>query len=260
MRFGKQTHTACLTQPNPIRPNLTMILIFETRCTFLNLLLLLLQIKSIDSKVFFFGLLFPWEGFAEVGSHSAGAVSIAVEEINNDTVTFPMFHEGGHCINFTWADTECDASIGLPLIIDMYFGRNFIPVDFFIGPGCSVICEPGGHLVTDWQVPMVSWGSTSSAMSDKGLYPTFARTIAPNARSAIFFTEVLLHFEYKRVAIFYSSDNVWSLTAVDLREAFWRADIDVIIFHMFEAGENGKNKEYLELQSASSQSRGRFNI
>ena len=219
-------------------------------------IILFLQIAQSDTKTFLFGLLFPWEGFAEVGSHSAGAVTLAVEEINNDTVTFPMFHKRGHRVNFTWADTKCDVGIGLPIITDMYFNSPD-PVDFFIGPGCSVICEPGGHLATDWKIPMISWGATSSAMSNKAVYPTFARTAAPNSHSATFFTKVLLNFDYNSVAIFYSSNNVWSLTAMALKYEFDLADINISVYHMFQAGEKGKESELSELKFAKTKSRGK---
>ena len=222
--------------------------------------ILLIHTESIYCKVFTFGLLFPWQGFVPVGSHSAGAVTIALEEIQNDTTTFALLHSGGHRINFTWADTECEESVGLPLITDMYFGIHYEPVDAFIGPGCSVICEPGGHLITDWAIPMISWGSTSSAMSDKILYPTFARTIAPNWRSANFFVKTLLNFDYERVAIFYSSDNVWSLTAVYLKAEFESAGIEVAVYVMFQAGENGKENEKEELRIAAEKTRGMYSL
>ncbi len=123
----------------------------------LRMSIISLCIKQIDTKTFFFGLLFPWQGFSPVGSHSAGAVTVAINVIHNDTDTFPLFHKAGHRMNFTWDDTECDASVGLPLITELHFATPGQQVDFFIGPGCSVICEPGGLLVTDWNLPMISW-------------------------------------------------------------------------------------------------------
>ena len=100
--------------------------------------------------------------------------------------------------------SQCDAKIGLPLIADMYYGGfNFQPVEAFVGPGCSVICEPGGLLMAKWGIPMVSYGSTSSKMSDKTLYPTFARAQAPNSRCAPFFVQILQQFGFYQVAIIF---------------------------------------------------------
>ncbi len=219
----------------------------------LHLIAILTQLKVSEQKTFFFGLLFPWQGFSPVGSHSAGAVTVAIDVIHNDTDTFPLFHKAGHRMNFTWSDTECDASIGLPHITSMFYERG---VDSFIGPGCSVIVEPGGYLVSDWEVPMISWGSTSSAMSNKDIYPTFARTTAPNARSAPFFAEILFNFDYRTVAIFYSSDNVWSSLALALKEILEESEINIAVFFMFQPGELGNETEKVELKLAKTMSRG----
>ena len=118
---------------------------------------------SISGNVFTFGLWFSWEGWYPVGQHGgAGGVLITMDAIMSNIAEFSSFHPHGHKLNFTYVDTKCDRSIGLPFIPEMVFGKfGFPKVDAFIGPGCSIICEPGGHLVKEWNIPMVSFICTS---------------------------------------------------------------------------------------------------
>ena len=222
--------------------------------------MLLSHLWHCESKTFHLGVLFPWQGFLPVGSKGGGGggVNLAVDEINNNTKSaFPMLQSGYHRLNFSWADTQCDAAVGLPLISDMYYGDGFQPVDAFIGPGCSVICEPGGLLVSKWKVPMVSYGSTSSKMSDKKLYPTFARVQAPNAECAPLLVKMMQSFGYDRVAIFFSTENIWSLTASAIRDHLIAANILITEYFTFERGSAGSKRVNGVLQLSAHKSRGR---
>ncbi len=189
----------------------------------------------INCKTFNLGVLFPWKGFWGVGSHSAGAVTIALEQIKSNDMQFSSIKSSGHEFNISWADTGCATQYGLPLLSNMFFGRAGYPkVDAFIGPICSVICEPGGHLVNDWSVPMISFGSTSGMMSDKSLYPTFARTSAPLQFTAPLFVEILKYFGYKRVAIFATYEPVWNTAASVIRTTLRSNGIRVTDYLTFQ--------------------------
>lgn len=227
------------------------------------LVILLLHDATLShSRTFFLGFLFPWEGISHIGSHSAGAISVAIDMVHRDKDNqFPTLRAHDHRFNFTWADTSCKQSNGLPLLLEMYYNgvNNNQTVDAFIGPVCSVICEPAGHLITYWKIPIVSWGCTSSVLSDKSVYPTFARTTAPNARSAMIFSEILLTKEYKHVTIFSSQERVWTLTAASLRGKFKDVGIEVTAFHAFHAETPvGTESRIQELKNARGKSRGEF--
>ena len=191
---------------------------------------LLYFIKIYECKVFVLHILFPWRGFWAVGSHSAGAATLALEDVKSDKLKFSTLYRGNHSFLLTWNDTECTPKYGLPLLVDGYDNH----VDVFIGPICSVICEPGGHLVTKWELPMVSFGSTSSLMSDKKLYPTFARTSSPVEMTAPFFLLLMKRFKYDRVAIFASYEAIWNTAAAAIRSYLLVSGINVLHFSTFE--------------------------
>ncbi len=203
----------------------------------LNLYSISRLISHIEGKTFLLGVLFPWKGFYPAGSHgAAGAIPIVLDAIKSDSNNFPLLHNFGYTFNYTWADTQCSIQLGLPLIADMYFGRqNRSRVDAFIGPVCSVVCEPGGHLLKHWGVPMVSFGSTSNLMSDKDYYPTFARTTGPLLFVAPMFVEMMRAFGYRRVAIFTGSESIWTSAAASIRNALIYDQVAVTDYVAFEA-------------------------
>ena len=210
----------------------------------LSTVILYLAINSChsDTDTIVLGVLFPWRGFYPAGSHgAAGAISIALDAVRSDTKNFKLINDGGYTFNYTWADTKCSIQLGLPAIVDMYFGRKGHPrVDAFIGPVCSVVCEPGGHLLKDWGVPMISFGSTSNLMSDKTLYPTFARTIGPLIFVAPMFVNIMRKFEIRKVAIFTGSDAIWTSACATIRNALLSDEVHVTDYVAFEAVKNTK--------------------
>ena len=59
----------------------------------------------------------------------------------------------------------------------------------YIGGGCSVVCEPVALISAEFNLPHVSWGCTSEALSNKYNYPTFARSVGHvEQTSKLFYT------------------------------------------------------------------------
>ena len=205
--------------------------------------------------------MFSWEGWYPVGQHGgAGAVLLAVEEILDDHISFPIFRSKNHTFEITYADTKCERSVGLPLVAEMHFGYGFPAVDAFIGPDCSVICEPSGHLVKKWNVPMISHICTSTKLSDKNLYPTFARTVAPSYRTAPFFARMMTYFGFDRAVIYYASDQIQVLSAVAIRNEFEKTGIIVADSILFIPGPEGKEQEFRAISEAKSKAKGKTHV
>ena len=204
-------------------------------------LFILCFLNCHQCKLFVLDILFPWKGFWAVGSHSAGASTLALEAVKSDKLKFTAVRAGNHSFNLTWHDTECTPKYGLPLLVDGYYNN----VDVFIGPICSVICEPGAHLATKWKLPMVSFGSTSSLMSDKNIYPTFARTSSPVEMAAPFFLMLMRKFGYRRVAVFTGYEPIWNTAAAAIRSYLLASRINVIHFSTFERNFDSNNLKNL---------------
>ena len=217
------------------------------------------SISLTNGRKIVLGTLFPWGGWFACGEHGcAGAVITAIDEINNNTELFPTMHTQGHYLDFVYGDSNCDPKDALPLIPEMFFGKFGYPkVDAYIGPACSVNCEPGGLMAAEWKMPMVSFICTSTKLSDKELYPTFARTAAPSYTTAPFFREIMREFGYDRAAIFYASQSIQVLSALAIKEEFYQEGIIVSDFTIFEPGPNGVDVERRALIEAAKRTRGK---
>lgn len=84
----------------------------------------------------------------------------------------------GYEVDFTFKDSGCNSTLSLGAASDL-MNRN---ISAILGPSCSVGCLPVGLLATFENIPMISFGCSSGELSDKAIYPTFARTM-PFART-----------------------------------------------------------------------------
>ena len=69
-----------------------------------------------------------WDG----GRTNSGALVLAMQQVNNSTLL------GEYKMDFLWRDSGCDAGKGLGAMSELLDEG----VDAFIGPGCSLVCEP----------------------------------------------------------------------------------------------------------------------
>ena len=180
-------------------------------------------------KTFYFGVIGPWGGFYAAGRHTSGAIPIALEDVRKDNVTFYEINSAGYQFNYLWTDTKCNPSVGIPEIAKLLYGTGPFnqKVDVIFGSVCSVVCEPGGYLAREMNVPMVSFACFSDLLSDKSIYPTFARTSGPITLVAPVYMHVLKSFSYSRVALFLGAEPFYTLLGSAIRNSLLDSGITV---------------------------------
>ena len=214
--------------------------------------------KICGDKIIHLGILGPWNKSIAIGSHCAGAILIAIDEIESDTNTFREIHRAGHNFTFTWVDTQCHPSFGISLITQFFCKNN--KVDAFIGPVCSVVCEPAGYLANYWRKPMISFGCQSDKLSDKSVYPTFARTFGRTLNGPVYL-RFLQTMNYKQVAIFSAHESVWISLAASIRKLLIKAEISVTDYLTFgEPGRRGKDDLSRDLESIRQRCKGKVKM
>ncbi|XP_066919566.1 atrial natriuretic peptide receptor 2-like isoform X4 [Clytia hemisphaerica] len=120
------------------------------------------------------GVFVPWTGSWPVGKKLASAATVAIDDINNDTTLMKNEH-----LQFIWKDDKCDGEQTVGKTAELYYtyenqGRK--GVDAYIGPYCSEGCVSGGLLAAFLEKPMISYSCSKDTLSNKTIYPTFART------------------------------------------------------------------------------------
>ncbi|XP_077864432.1 atrial natriuretic peptide receptor 1-like [Saccoglossus kowalevskii] len=174
------------------------------------------------------GVLLPWTGFWNVGKNIGGAVSVAVDYINSNQNILP-----NKTLQFVWKDTGCHAKQGLKEAVNLW---STTQPHAFIGGGCDEVCEPVGLLASSWNIPMVSWGCTSSSLSRKFEYDTFSRTVGPYTKTGPMFVGIMKYYNWARVAILSSTSHMWQLTSHDILLSLEEQGVEVATFQTFDPG------------------------
>ena len=215
------------------------------------------------SKTFHLGILAPWMDLYAVGSHSAGSILIALDNITSDKITFSEIYKAGHEFTFEWEDTRCNPRYGIPLAADLVCkgdsqGKR---IDVIFGGVCSVICEPAGYLAAFWNIPIISFGCISNHLSNKSIYPTLARTSGPSNLVAPVYLKLMQTLHYKRVAIFSGSESVFISLASLIRKLLVNVGIKVTDFLSIGGVSSGQRIDLSkELKSIQQRCKGIYNI
>ena len=86
-------------------------------------------------------------------------------------------------------------------------------LDAFIGGGCTSVCKPVALFAGALDIPYVSFGCTSDELTKAYDYPTFTRSVGTWIDLAPMFSPALTVFEWDRVVIVSTPDQIMQLTA-----------------------------------------------
>ena len=165
------------------------------------------------------GLLLPWDGDWVLGPSTAGGMLVALDRIRQDGILRSE-------ITWSWRDTNCNSNAGVGALLDL------MPVDVFIGGGCSNVCEPVAQLSSAIGVPFISIGCTSAALSDKGKYGKFRRVVGTWLMLGPLFRLFLTRMNWRRVAIVASTERIYSDTGLEIRRSLQTADLTVFLHYL----------------------------
>ena len=176
------------------------------------------------------GLLAPFTGSWDRAPRFASAVSIAVDYINNNTTLLPY-----QALDFLFHDTVCSESGGVAAAVNL-MRQN---VSVFVGPACSKSCVHSGFVASAYNIPMVSYGCSTTTLSNTGLYPNFFRT-KPFARGSKGSTSLALaalmdHFKWKHACLAEDIDSVFTPLTKEIASLFARRNITIDRIERFYA-------------------------
>lgn len=161
------------------------------------LIWLLINFPVSQGERYHIGYLGPYNYTPRAGLFGAidiaGAVTLAISEINNSSTLIPNDR-----LEFHYLDTKCDAKSSLGATVTLVNDHDVIA---FIGPACSPGCQSAGLLASEWNLPMISYVSASPSMSDHKTYNTFTRTNGPLSQQADAFFAIMKNFEWKRFSL-----------------------------------------------------------
>ncbi len=125
--------------------------------------------------------------------YMGSAMTIAVDTINNNPYILP-----NHTLRFVVGYGQCSNKIGLDVFITMVQEHQIQGV---IGPACSPGAVLIGLLASQWNMPVVSYATSSMELSNKNVYDTFIRTQSPIFQIGSAVQGIAKQFDWKRIGI-----------------------------------------------------------
>ena len=153
-------------------------------------------------------VLSPWShNSPDLSLQATAAVVVALEDIYNTGLLSSSYR-----VNWTWKDSWClnpQATIVLDKLYSDYVGK----IHGIIGEGCSSACQTVGLLGASWNVPVVSYSCLLSTLSNKMVYPTFARVGGSTNMTNPIIKYVVEYFNWTRIAIVSDTSSVNTIAA-----------------------------------------------
>ncbi|XP_076075351.1 receptor-type guanylate cyclase Gyc76C-like [Mytilus galloprovincialis] len=147
------------------------------------------KLKNITIGYLTVDKVIPWQRDTQ-GRIISGAISYAVDLINNDTTVLPDYH-----IHLVWGDTKGDTITATKLLLDQW--RQEAVAFFGLEDSCSVEARVSAAV----NLPMISYKCADLEVSDKLKYPTFVRTFPPTTQVTNSLISLLLHYNWKRFTL-----------------------------------------------------------
>ena len=153
-------------------------------------------------------VLSPWSQYGTfLNLQATAAIVVALDDIYAAGI-LPSSYK----VNWTWRDTACSnpkATIELEKLYAEYSGE----LHGIIGDACSTACQTVGLLAAAWNVPAISYTCTLTTLSDKTIYPTFARVMGTAATGIPITRYFFQYFNWTRIAIVSDQYPVHALAA-----------------------------------------------
>ncbi|KAJ1522077.1 hypothetical protein ONE63_002388 [Megalurothrips usitatus] len=141
----------------------------------------------------------------------SGALSMALEEINNDTSLLPWVN-----LNLRWNDTRGETVLTTRCIVDMLCGG----VSAFIGPEGS--CHVEAIVAQSRNIPMISYRCSDYKAS---MASTFARTEPPDIQVVKSLISLLRYYHWTKFTVLYQ--ETWSNVATSLHDQATNANMSI---------------------------------
>ncbi len=195
------------------------------------------------TKTLTLGYSVTWSHGWNIGTMFASAIVLGIREVHKRQLL------PGYEIEWIKRNSYCEPQRGMAMLVDMW--ASVEDLDGIIGDGCSVVCQAQGLLAAAWNIPVVAWWCSSPRLSDKTIYPTFTRVKGPWTDLGPLYNAVADLFEWNRLAIIFTSEDLYALTAKAVKMELENNNKEVImrLIDNTNRGETNDEKSMQDLRS-----------
>lgn len=153
------------------------------------------------------------------------AAMMALNDVNEEEDLLP-----GYELKMHWNDSQCNPGKAASVMYDLLY--NSPQKLMFLG-GCSIVCSTVAEAAKMWNLIVVSYGSSSPALSNRDRFPTFFRTHPSATIHNPTRVKLFQKFGWTRIAIIQEAEEVFISTGEDLEMRCKEAKIEILTKQSF---------------------------
>ncbi|CAF1122267.1 unnamed protein product [Didymodactylos carnosus] len=189
-------------------------------------------IETKRDRTLWIGGMFPQAGEWAGGEACFPAALKALNEVNRRIDVLP-----GYYLNLSAYDTRCSPGLGTTILYELLYNKTFgtnNSILMLLGPACSPVSTAVGEAAKMWNLIVLSYGSSSPALSNRVRFATFFRTHPPATLHNPTRIKFFQLFNWKRIAILIQTEEVWQSTAEHLEQLARENNIHVAVRQLFD--------------------------
>ncbi|KAL6109689.1 gabbr1 [Pungitius sinensis] len=176
-------------------------------------------------KKLYIGALFPMSGGWHGGQACMPSAQMALDLVNNRSDILPDYE-----LELIHYDSMCDPGEATKLLYDLLYTE---PIKIVLLPGCSGVSTLVAEAARMWNLIVLSYGSSSPALSNRQRFPTFFRTHPSATLHNPTRVQLFQKWKWTRIATIQQTTEVFTSTLDDLEERTKEAGIEISVRQSF---------------------------
>ncbi|XP_068591232.1 gamma-aminobutyric acid type B receptor subunit 1 [Cebidichthys violaceus] len=176
-------------------------------------------------KKLYIGALFPMSGGWPGGQACMPSAQMAMDLVNNRSDILPDYE-----LELIHYDSMCDPGEATKLLYDLLYTE---PIKIVLMPGCSGVSTLVAEAARMWNLIVLSYGSSSPALSNRQRFPTFFRTHPSATLHNPTRVRLFQKWKWTRIATIQQTTEVFTSTLDDLEQRTKEAGIEISVRQSF---------------------------
>lgn len=181
--------------------------------------------SAAGKKKLYIGALFPMSGGWPGGQACLPAAQMALDLVNNRSDILPDYE-----LELIYYDSLCDPGEATKLLYDLLYTE---PIKIVLMPGCSSVSTLVAEAARMWNLIVLSYGSSSPALSNRQRFPTFFRTHPSATLHNPTRVQLFQKWKWTKIATIQQTTEVFTSTLDDLEERVKEAGIEISVRQSF---------------------------
>ncbi|CAJ1083641.1 LOW QUALITY PROTEIN: gamma-aminobutyric acid type B receptor subunit 1 [Xyrichtys novacula] len=176
-------------------------------------------------KKLYIGALFPMSGGWPGGQACLPSAQMALDLVNKRRDILPDYE-----LELIHYDSMCDPGEATKLLYDLLYTE---PIKIVLMPGCSSVSTLVAEAARMWNLIVLSYGSSSPALSNRQRFPTFFRTHPSATLHNPTRVQLFQKWKWTKIATIQQTTEVFTSTLDDLEERVKEAGIEISVRQSF---------------------------